>query len=76
MLGMSELRQTRAYQEAAVEGQRSLIIRQLSRRFGLSPELQAQIQELSSAQIEGLGDALLDFSGIEDLTTWLQSQRN
>lgn len=76
MLGISELRQTRAYQEAAEDGQRSLIVRQLSRRFGLSPELQAQIQGLPGAQIKELGDALLDFSSIEDLTTWLQSQRN
>ncbi len=84
MLGLSELKQTRVYQEALKEGRRegkqegkqeealAFVIRLLARRFGaIAPELQAQIQQLSSSQLEELGEALLDFSTTQDLVTWL-----
>ena len=55
-------------------GERSLISRQLNRRVGeLSIALQSQIDRLSVPQLEDLGEALLDFSSIEDLTTWLEN---
>ncbi len=37
----------------------------------VSPELQSQIQELSLAQLEDLGEALLDFTTQADLVNWL-----
>ena len=50
-----------------------LVLRQLSRRFGvLSKGLEAQIQGLSLEQVEALGEALLDFEGMEDLQQWLK----
>jgi hypothetical protein len=50
----------------------SLIIRQLNRRFGvLTPQLQERIQSLSVADLEDLGEALLDFSAVADLEAWL-----
>jgi predicted transposase YdaD len=80
MLGytIDELKQTRVYQEAKEEGQqegeRNLVLRQLPRRVGaLSPELVAQISTLSLPQLEALGEALLDFSRLSNLTDWLQS---
>ncbi|MBV8887827.1 MAG: DUF4351 domain-containing protein, partial [Chroococcidiopsidaceae cyanobacterium CP_BM_RX_35] len=39
----------------------------------LTPELRAQIQTLSVTQLEELGEALLDFSTIQDLMNWLQA---
>ncbi|WP_241994439.1 DUF4351 domain-containing protein [Chroococcidiopsis cubana] len=52
----------------------SLIVRQLTRRIGtVAPEIQAQLQNLTTPQLEELGVALLDFRGISDLTTWLQN---
>jgi predicted transposase YdaD len=75
MLGytIDELKQTRVYQEAKEEGERSLVLRQLPRRVGaLSPELVAQIGTLNLPQLEALGEALLDFSRPSDLTDWLQ----
>ena len=77
MLGLSELKQTRVYQEAREEGRQQgeslLILRQLTRRFGPIPaELEAQIQCLSVPQLEALGEALLDFSTVSDLTAWLR----
>ncbi len=61
-------------QKGRQEGERSLILRQLARRFGeLAPTLQSQIQSLSLSQLESLGEALLDFSQVDDLVNWLRS---
>ncbi|WP_317111702.1 DUF4351 domain-containing protein [Chroococcidiopsis sp. SAG 2025] len=52
----------------------SLTLRQLMRRIGeVTPQLQAQIQNLTTAQIEELGVALLDFRDASDLIIWLQN---
>jgi predicted transposase/invertase (TIGR01784 family) len=81
MFGLSELKETKVYQEALQEGRQEgrqegearLVLRQLIRRFGaISPEMQAQIQVLSLSQIESLGEALLDFSQPSNLQDWLQ----
>ena len=57
------------------EGERALILRQLTRRCGtLSPHLLAQVQALSVEQIEDLGEALLDFSTLADLEAWLSQK--
>ncbi len=59
------------------EGESLLILRLLSRRFGLmEPELQESIRQLPLPQLENLGVALLDFSNMTDLTTWLQRVKN
>lgn len=62
-------------QEGREEGRQSelrLVMRLLTRRLGtVSPELQSQIQELSLAQLEDLGEALLDFTAEGDLVNWL-----
>jgi predicted transposase/invertase (TIGR01784 family) len=82
MFGLSELRQTKVYQEALQEGRQAgeqagearLVLRLLTRRFGeLSSALQSQIQSLSLSQLESLGEALLDFSQPSDLQDWLRS---
>jgi predicted transposase YdaD len=63
-------------QEGRQEGQSQLVLRLLGRRVGRLPEATiGQIQQLPIAQIEALGEALLDFSGFEDLTDWLQQHR-
>jgi predicted transposase/invertase (TIGR01784 family) len=79
MLGL-RLEETRVYQEAnadgKLEGERSLVLRLLSRRVGnISADLQAQIQSLSLPQVEALGEALLDFSALSDLTHWLENNQ-
>lgn len=54
------------------QGQVSMVMRQLKHKFGeIAPNLEAQIQKLSSPQLEDLSEALLDFEQLEDLTTWL-----
>lgn len=62
-------------QQGIVKGERSLVLRQLSRRLGNIPDaLLSQIQALSVERLEALGDALLDFSTLADLEGWLQGE--
>jgi predicted transposase YdaD len=62
-------------QEGRQEGELALILRQLTRRVGaVSPKAEAQIRTLSLAQLETLGEALLDFSQPADLDDWLQAR--
>jgi predicted transposase/invertase (TIGR01784 family) len=61
-------------QTGILKGEQALVHRQLTRRIGmLTPAMQTQIQALSLAQLESLGEALLDFSQSEDLVEWLQN---
>jgi Domain of unknown function (DUF4351) len=63
----------RASQREAV----TMVLRQLNRRVGaLTPQLQERIQQLSTPQLEDLGEALLDFSAIADLENWLIAHEN
>lgn len=82
MLGLS-LQETRVYQEAKEEGReegreegtRSLILLLLTQRLGAMPNsLSEQINALTLAQLEALAIALLNFSTLTDLETWLSQQ--
>jgi predicted transposase YdaD len=78
---MTVLRESPWYQEILNEGEqrgleheKSLILRQLTRRIGpIAPPLETQIRSLSLPQLEDLGEALLDFTQPTDLENWLQS---
>ena len=60
--------------EGKIEANVSVVKRLLSKRFGnLTPQLQQQISQLSVDQLEDLSEALLDFSSIQDLHTWLSN---
>ena len=77
MFLLSDIKQTRVYQEAMEEGETRLLLRLLSKRFGKISDLSIQtIKKLSLEQLEDLGEALLDFSVIKDLDNWLQSHIN
>ena len=65
--GRQEGEQTGALKEA-----QALILRLLSRRIGdVTPALRSQVQALTLAQLESLGEALLDFTAPSDLESWL-----
>ncbi|WP_414545878.1 DUF4351 domain-containing protein [Nostoc sp. CCY0012] len=65
----------RAKKEGKEEGQQDLIIRLLNRRFGeIDAVLIERIRGLSIEQLEGLVEALLDFSVVADLEAWLNQQ--
>jgi predicted transposase YdaD len=87
MFLVSDIKQTRVYQEAKQEGREEgreegrqngemvLLIRQLSKRFGKLKDIYIEnIKGLNIEQLEKLGEALLDFTDINDLKTWLESE--
>jgi predicted transposase/invertase (TIGR01784 family) len=87
MFLVNDIKQTRVYQEAKQEGreegreegeqegEKNLLLRQLSKRFGkLTDSYIQKISNLKIAQLEDLGEALLDFRDINDLDEWLKSQ--
>jgi predicted transposase/invertase (TIGR01784 family) len=60
-------------QEERLAAERSLILRLLSRKVGEIPTtLKLQIEALSVTQVEDLGEALLSFMTLADLTGWLE----
>jgi predicted transposase/invertase (TIGR01784 family) len=90
MFLLSDIKQTRVYQEAKQEGKQegrqegkqegrqdeaiNLLMRILSKRFGkLTNSYIENIHKLTIAQLEDLGEALLDFVDITDLDEWLKS---
>lgn len=61
--------------EGRQEEAASLILRLLNRRCGeILPALSQQVQGLSVEQLEQLGEALLDFTSVEDLVNWLSER--
>ena len=68
-------------EEGREEGRRleavQLVMRQLQRRLGqeLSEEMRSEIDQLSLSVLEGLSEALLDFSSLADLEVWLRGDR-
>ncbi|NDJ20038.1 DUF4351 domain-containing protein, partial [Myxacorys almedinensis] len=69
--------------ELALERERSLILRQLTKKVGALNEsmhdpsrvsLRDRVSSLSIEQLEALGEALLDFADVTDLEAWLAEQ--
>jgi predicted transposase YdaD len=60
-------------QEGLQEGEALVVLRLLRRRFGSLPhELEEAIRQLSSDQIEALAEALLDFTDLGEVVSWLE----
>lgn len=58
--------------EQGIIREKNLVIRLLERKLGtIDSEIKDQIQELEIDKIEALGEAILDFSNVEDLRIWL-----
>ena len=75
MFSISDLKNTRYYQEVWYESELNLVMRQLERRIGaFSQDLQVKINKLSVEDLENLGLALLDFTSKADLVIWLNNQ--
>jgi predicted transposase YdaD len=83
-LKTADVTQTRFYQEVfqvgrqegeqtgRQTGEADLVIRLLTRRCGVLSSAQEQaIRGLAIEQLEALGEAVLDFTGISDLVVWL-----
>jgi predicted transposase YdaD len=75
-LKTADIRQTRFYQDVLKEEAQVLVFKLLIRKVGdMTPQLRAQVEALTLAELEALGEALLDFETSADLQTWLQSHR-
>lgn len=60
---------------AEQKGVNRLIMRLLKKRFGELPiEITSQIEDLSLENLERLGEDVLDFNSIDDLSSWLKGQ--
>lgn len=56
------------------QGELKLLMRLLNRRLGeISPQLKGRIENLSTPELENLGEALLDFSSVADLEAWFEN---
>ena len=59
-------------QQGRQEESRSLILKLLKRRLGTLPsEITTEVERLSVEQLEALGEALLDFTQVNELVNWL-----
>ena len=71
------LKETRVYREIKQEGREeeavNFVTRLLTKRFGELPqEVRSLVLGLSLSRLEELGEALLDFTSVADLQSWLQ----
>ncbi|MFN6470786.1 MAG: DUF4351 domain-containing protein [Nostoc sp. SerVER01] len=56
------------------QGELKLLMRLLNRRLGeISPQMKGRIENLSTSELENLGEALLDFSSVADLEAWFEN---
>ncbi len=54
---------------------RTMVLRQLTRKLGeLADEVKTHIEQLSVEQLDVLSEALLDFTGPQDLKRWLRGK--
>ncbi len=52
-----------------------LVMRQIRRLLGeILPEIQSQIEQLSLAKLDILGEEIFDMTTIEDVEIWLERQ--
>ena len=59
----------------SLQRQRSLLIKQLSRKLGEIPNtVQTSINQLSPESLDDLGEELFDFSTMDDLIAWLSNK--
>jgi predicted transposase YdaD len=75
LLDFSKIEDLEAWleQQQQRETELNLIVRQLNRRLGeVESALIERVKELPIAQLEALGEALLDFSEEADLVAWLE----
>ena len=88
MFTHSDLKKTRVYQEAMLEGkqeglqigkqeglqrQAAMLVRMLTRKFGkISPSIKSKISKLSVAQLENLAEVIFDLQTTADLSAWLK----
>ena len=85
MFSLSDVRDTKVYQEALEEGReegklvakQNLILSQLNLKLAkFSPSIEAEVNQLSLTELDNLALALFNFSNVEDLQQWLNNTKN
>ncbi|MCL1470893.1 Rpn family recombination-promoting nuclease/putative transposase [Argonema antarcticum] len=72
----AESQELQSEQQRIQAQQRQFILRQSTRLFGnLEQAISNKIEQLSMEQLINLGDALLDFNDVSDLSNWLENLR-
>lgn len=65
------------FQKGEQRGEQRTVIRQLNRRFvEIDLSLLNRVRMLTVEKLDNLAEALLDFSEIADLVTWLNQHEN
>ncbi|BAZ28612.1 hypothetical protein NIES4074_10460 [Cylindrospermum sp. NIES-4074] len=63
--------------EQGIQREKDLVVRLLKRKLGeIDAELEAEVRRLEVERLEFLGEALFDFSTVEDLRHWLDNQHS
>lgn len=72
-----QLQETRVYQEAKEEEAIKIVLKLLTLRLEqeVSEEMRERVTGLPLAELEALSEALIDFSTIAHLETWLESHQ-
>jgi predicted transposase YdaD len=71
-----EIEQTRVYQDAKADGEKIMVIKQLTRKLGnITPEIRSRVNSLNIDRLESLGESLLYFSQMSDLIGWLDANQ-
>jgi Domain of unknown function (DUF4351) len=61
--------------EGRKKGQLEMALRLLRRRCGALPDtVESKVRTLTVSDLEALGEAVLDFTGLTDLERWLQAR--
>lgn len=69
--------EARGLERGRTEEGRALVLRLLTRKLGnIDPAIQARVNSLELDRIEFLGEAVLDFTQMGDLISWLDLDRN
>ena len=64
--------EARGLQRGRTEEGQALVLRLLTRKLGqIAPDVRSRVNSLTIERIESLGEALLDFTQMGDLLTWL-----
>ena len=85
MFSLSDVRDTKVYQEALEEGReegklvakQNLILSQLNLKIAkISPSIEAEVKQFNLTELDNLALSLFNCSNVENLKQWLNKRTN
>ena len=71
-MGLVSSWELKGIEKGRQEGKEKLVVRLITKRFGSVPsQVTERLDQMTSEQLDELGEALLDFTSLADLNTWL-----